>query len=161
MQWFRGGLVCKDHRLLYHSTLGLRVIKKRGRYVLAGAELCVPDEYPPNRKTSPSTDPIPWYPRAAGVLPCQARPTIKLMGFLTHTVDPSIKRPFYQRSTCPSAVHICTLRGYVTPQITWERSKRRPPCGLALGPPGDMKKRTPCRGTPAWPECSPSKPEKW
>ena len=27
--WFRGGLVCKAHRLLYHSTLGLRVIKKK------------------------------------------------------------------------------------------------------------------------------------
>ena len=29
VQWFRGGLVFKAHRLLYHSTLGLRVIKKR------------------------------------------------------------------------------------------------------------------------------------
>jgi len=28
---FRGGLVVKAHRLLYHSTLGLRVIKKRRR----------------------------------------------------------------------------------------------------------------------------------
>ena len=28
MQRFRGGLVYKAHRLLYHSTLGLRVIKK-------------------------------------------------------------------------------------------------------------------------------------
>jgi len=26
---FRGGLVFKAHRLLYHSTLGLRVIKKK------------------------------------------------------------------------------------------------------------------------------------
>ena len=29
MQRFRGGLVFKDHRLLYHSTLGSRVIKKK------------------------------------------------------------------------------------------------------------------------------------
>ena len=29
MQRFRGGLVFKDNRLLYHSTLGLRVIKKK------------------------------------------------------------------------------------------------------------------------------------
>ena len=28
---FQGGLVCKVHRRLYHSTLGLRVIKKRYR----------------------------------------------------------------------------------------------------------------------------------
>jgi len=28
---FRGGLVCKDHRLVYHSTLGLRVITKKRR----------------------------------------------------------------------------------------------------------------------------------
>jgi hypothetical protein len=28
VQRFRGGLVFKAHRLLYHSTLGLRVIKK-------------------------------------------------------------------------------------------------------------------------------------
>ena len=27
--WFRGGLVFKSHGLLYHSTLGLRVIKKK------------------------------------------------------------------------------------------------------------------------------------
>ena len=27
---FRGGLVFKAHRLVYHSTLGLRVIKKKG-----------------------------------------------------------------------------------------------------------------------------------
>ena len=26
---FRGGLVFKDHRLVYHSSLGLRVIKKQ------------------------------------------------------------------------------------------------------------------------------------
>jgi len=29
VQWFRGGLVFKAHRLLYHSTPGLRVIKKK------------------------------------------------------------------------------------------------------------------------------------
>jgi len=29
VQQFRGGLVFKAHRLLYHSTLGLRVIKNR------------------------------------------------------------------------------------------------------------------------------------
>ena len=29
MQRFRGGLVFKAHRLLYHSTLGLRVKKKK------------------------------------------------------------------------------------------------------------------------------------
>ena len=28
---FRGGIVCKAHRLLYHSTLGLRVTKKKKR----------------------------------------------------------------------------------------------------------------------------------
>ena len=31
MQRFRGGLVFKVHRLLYHSTLDLRVIKKKKR----------------------------------------------------------------------------------------------------------------------------------
>ena len=29
MQRFRGGLVFKAHRRVYHSTLGLRVIKKK------------------------------------------------------------------------------------------------------------------------------------
>jgi len=28
---FRGGLVFKAHRLVYHSTLGLRVTKKKSR----------------------------------------------------------------------------------------------------------------------------------
>jgi len=31
VQRFRGGLVFKAHRLVYHSTLGLRVIKKKRR----------------------------------------------------------------------------------------------------------------------------------
>ena len=29
VQWFRGGLVFKAHRLLYHLTLGLRIMKKK------------------------------------------------------------------------------------------------------------------------------------
>jgi len=29
LTWFRGGLLFKAHRLLYHSTLGLRVMKKK------------------------------------------------------------------------------------------------------------------------------------
>jgi len=29
---FRGGLVFKAHRLLYHSILGLRVIKKKRKF---------------------------------------------------------------------------------------------------------------------------------
>ena len=33
MKRFRRGLVVKAHRLLYHSTLGSRVIKKRGYYM--------------------------------------------------------------------------------------------------------------------------------
>ena len=31
VKWFRGGLVFKAHGLLNHSTLGLRVIKKKRR----------------------------------------------------------------------------------------------------------------------------------
>ena len=31
VQWFRGGLVCKAHRPVCHSTLGLRVMKKKKR----------------------------------------------------------------------------------------------------------------------------------
>ena len=31
VQRFRGGLVLKAHRLVYHSTLGLRVIQKKGK----------------------------------------------------------------------------------------------------------------------------------
>jgi len=30
--WYRGGLVFKAHRLLYHSTLGSRVIKKEKKF---------------------------------------------------------------------------------------------------------------------------------
>ena len=33
MERFRGGLVSKAHRLLYHSTLGSRVINKKKRWV--------------------------------------------------------------------------------------------------------------------------------
>ena len=31
VKWFRGGLVIKAHRLVYHSTLGSRVIKKKSK----------------------------------------------------------------------------------------------------------------------------------
>jgi len=37
VQWFRGGLVFKAHRRLYHSTLGSRVIKKKKRRSLGHA----------------------------------------------------------------------------------------------------------------------------
>jgi len=37
VQRFRGGLVFKAHRLLYHSTLGLRVIKKKKTVILLDA----------------------------------------------------------------------------------------------------------------------------
>ena len=37
VQRFRGGLVFKAHRLVYHSTLGLRVIKKKKKQAVPGA----------------------------------------------------------------------------------------------------------------------------
>ena len=40
VDWFRGGLVFKAHRLLYHSTLGSRVIKRKKR--LYGVEALTP-----------------------------------------------------------------------------------------------------------------------
>jgi hypothetical protein len=33
VQWFPGGLVFQAHRLSYHSSLGLRLIKKRSRVI--------------------------------------------------------------------------------------------------------------------------------
>ena len=48
---FRGGLVIKAHRLLYHSTLGLRVIKRREKK--PGS--------PPGMGWSPSLKPIQPY----------------------------------------------------------------------------------------------------
>ena len=50
---FRGGLVFKAHRLLYHSTLGLRVIRKRrslpavepGGNTLKGVEGLSPEQW--------------------------------------------------------------------------------------------------------------------
>ena len=48
MKKFRGGLVFKAHRLVYHSTLGSRVIKKKKKDVAAveherGFRHCVVD----------------------------------------------------------------------------------------------------------------------
>ena len=34
VEWFRGGLISKAHRLLRHSTLGLRVIKRERNRVV-------------------------------------------------------------------------------------------------------------------------------
>jgi len=45
VQWFRGGLVFKAHKLLYHSTLGLRVVKKKkhlGLQELDLSRMCLP-----------------------------------------------------------------------------------------------------------------------
>ena len=42
MKRFRGGLVFKAHRLLYHSTLGLRVIKKKKRKVRVSLDVALP-----------------------------------------------------------------------------------------------------------------------
>jgi len=39
VQRFRGGLVFKAHRLVYHSTLGLRVIKKKKKTRETGRDL--------------------------------------------------------------------------------------------------------------------------
>jgi len=43
MQRFRGGLVFKAHRLVYHSTLGLRVIKKK-KGANRGVEAVMPED---------------------------------------------------------------------------------------------------------------------
>jgi len=45
LQRFRGGLVFKAHRLLYHSTLGLRVIKMKKKiwYRVLGSGFRVQD----------------------------------------------------------------------------------------------------------------------
>ena len=43
VQWFRSGLVFKAHQLVYHSTLGLRVIKlKRRGLATVEQERCPP-----------------------------------------------------------------------------------------------------------------------
>jgi len=60
VQRFRSGLVVKAHRLSYHSTLGLRVIKKKKKkkkekkkkladVALRSTEFCVPKK-PPNAR---------------------------------------------------------------------------------------------------------------
>jgi hypothetical protein len=38
-QWFPGGLVFKAHRLVYHSTLGLGVMKKKNKFREARSDL--------------------------------------------------------------------------------------------------------------------------
>ena len=38
VKWFRGGLVCKAQRLMYHSTLGSRAIQKQKKTPLPGRD---------------------------------------------------------------------------------------------------------------------------
>ena len=52
VQQFRGGLVFKAHRLLYHSTLGLRIIQKKEG---AGFGLEVPGLSPASREPVSTT----------------------------------------------------------------------------------------------------------
>ena len=47
MKWFRGGLVFKAHRLVYHSTLGSGVIKKKKNPTHQGSNVCCPEHEPP------------------------------------------------------------------------------------------------------------------
>ena len=42
LQRFRGGLVFKAHGLVYHSTLGLRVVKKKKGGPVGGKRLLLP-----------------------------------------------------------------------------------------------------------------------
>jgi len=60
---FRGGLVCKAHRRLYHSTLGLSVIKKKKRILGFGVWGFGVGRHPPMR---PSVIPSPDEPKSAG-----------------------------------------------------------------------------------------------
>ena len=68
---FRGGLVFKAHRRFYHSTLGLRVIKQKKKYLEASereADGADPRGYrgtSPIRKRPPRYDP----PKTLGIGP--------------------------------------------------------------------------------------------
>jgi len=57
MQRFRGGLVFKAHRLVYHSTLGSRVIKKKFGVVTSEVSVASKSSYAPSfsRKAFSST----------------------------------------------------------------------------------------------------------
>ena len=57
VQRFRGGLVFKAHRLLYHSTLGVRVIKKKKKVLLRGGNM-LPE--PGRLATQPATKGLVW-----------------------------------------------------------------------------------------------------
>jgi len=65
---FRGGLVLKAHRLLYYSTLGLRVIKKKRRSTHAGILPRVLINEPPRPEVRQS-------PPHGGVRPCHQKST--------------------------------------------------------------------------------------
>ena len=56
VQRFREGLVFKAHRLLYHSTLGVRVIEKKKRGSSLTAPRTAPAHFPQN---APHTAPTP------------------------------------------------------------------------------------------------------
>ena len=53
---FRGGLVFKAHRLLYHSTLGSRVIKKKKKAP------CIANRAESGRATRDTREEGPWAP---------------------------------------------------------------------------------------------------
>ena len=57
---FRGGLVFKDHILVYHSTLGLRVIKKKKKKV--GVDLGVASLPREKRRSSIGPSSMPAVP---------------------------------------------------------------------------------------------------
>ena len=98
MKRFRGGLVCKAHRLVHHSTLGLRVMRKKQsshaqRLRCRLTCLDVPpvqsfSEVPRSKENAPPQDPTEglclgsqWGPKGMGVLlwaryPCTLSPDV-------------------------------------------------------------------------------------
>jgi len=131
-----GGLVFKTHRLVYHSTLGLRVIKKKKK---------VPVWVPMEEEE---------VPHGGGSANCRE-------GLITWTDDAILVRgkgyacPLSSHSarwsttlssngTVPHAIIWCKF-GHVSPRSLGERNLRTPPCGMQLrGPlsnePGPFKR---------------------
>ena len=104
----QGGLVFKAHRLLYHSTLGFRVVQKAGelqRLLLLGRRLRAP-LWLFLRSHRPS--PLP------GI--CGAHETVKALFCRYKFVNPFTLFPLHSEVGCASATHYpgCVSRHTIT-----------------------------------------------
>ena len=101
VQWFRGGLVLKAQRLLYHSTLGLRVIKQKRK-----RRLSTPNPVPARKSETPGRagQIHPIHPAHTQVVSPEFSRASAMQPSIHPSFSRAIQQPLFQPDTQPGQV---------------------------------------------------------